>query len=411
MRSRLFAGQLILGVPCVLLVLCVASAFGAPSAPKWRVETADARVLTGDIVAISTEKITLRTADGPRELRVMDVVEMSAGDRPDDVLALPGQAVIRTAQGDALAVDRVACDGRRLTATGDLLGRIEIPVDSARAILLPGPGRTAAQLIKAYDNMALSDPAGDRILVARPDKQDLPVDGVLEAIDAAKVTFRWQDQSRTVSRGSVSMILLASVAAKSAGPTGTLIARDSSHIRFTSIRLADGQLVLDTPAAGTLSIALSDAASIHVATDQVVRLADLEPVAVKEHGLFALTFKHRVNKSVGGRPLTMAGRRYASGIGTHSFCELQYDLAGKYSTFVALVGIDDEARPRGDAAVTFLADGKAVGEPLRVTGADKPRQVRVSVKGAKRLTIRVDFGADGLGVGDHVDFASARLVK
>jgi len=37
--------------------------------------------------------------------------------------------------------------------------------------------------------------------------------------------------------------------------------------------------------------------------------------------------------------------------------------------------------------------------------------VRLSVQGVKTLTIRVEFGSDGVDVGDHVDIADARLVK
>ena len=43
------------------------------------------------------------------------------------------------------------------------------------------------------------------------------------------------------------------LAGASGAPTGTLTARDASRIRFTSIRLKDGRLLLDTPAAGAMS--------------------------------------------------------------------------------------------------------------------------------------------------------------
>ena len=42
---------------------------------------------------------------------------------------------------------------------------------------------------------------------------------------------------------------------------------------------------------------------------------------------------------------------------------------------------------------------------------DAPRQVRVDVTGVKRLTLRVDFGADQLDVADHVNIVAARLIK
>ena len=402
--------QRVFFIVCVLLATSLLRAAPA-SARKWRVETVDARMLTGRIESIAKGKVVFRTEAGRRELSVGEIVEMSAAKAPADVTVLPGQAVLKTAQGDALAVTEVSYDGRKLSAAGRVVGKIEMPIESARAILLPAIGRTAAELLKGYEKMGLGKPAGDRLIVTRKGSRDLAVDGVLEGIEADKISFRYQEQSRTIDRKSIPMIFLATVTAKADGAIGTLVARDSSRIRFRSIRLAEGRLTLDNPAAGTMSVKLSDAVSILLASAKVVRLSDMKPASVREHGLFDLTFTHRVNKSVGGKALTMAGKKYGSGLGLHSFCELAYDLDGGFSTFVATVGIDDEAKPNGDATVVFEADGKMLGEKLRVTGRDKPKQIRLDVRGAKRLTIRVEFGEDGLGIGDHVDIAGARLIK
>jgi len=416
---------------CATLVLCVASSalLAAPApAAKWRVETADARVIVGQLESVAGGMIVIRGDSGAQELPMADVVEMSAGEQPEDIMAIPGQAVLETACGDALAVSDVSYDGKKLAATGKIVGGIEMPIDSARAILLPSVGRSCSELLKGYEQMGLGKPTGDRLVVTREALADLAVDGVLEGIDAAKVTFRWAEESRTVARKSVPMIFLAEVAAKAETPAGTLVTRDSSRIRFRSIQVEGGKITVDSLAAGKLTVKLADAVSVRLASEQVVRLTDLKPSAVKEQGLFDLAFTHRQNKSVGGRALTMGGRQYATGLGLHSYCELEYDLEAKFSTFVAVVGIDDEVRPHGDAAVSFLIDGKAAallgadgkalsakdgadGEAVRVTGKDEPRQIRVDVRGARKLTIRVDFGRDGLGVGDHVDVVGARLIR
>ncbi len=387
-----------------------AAAAPAP-APKWRVETANARVLAGQLESISAEKVVVRTDKGPQELPIADIVEFSAGDHPDDIMDVPGQAVLRTAQGDALAVKAVSCDGKRLIVTGGVIGRAEMPADAARAILLPAVGRTAADLLKDYEKMQLAPAAGDRLIVSRAGGQDLAVDGVIEGIDADKITFRWKDESRTIARNTVPIIMLAAVASKPAAALGTIIARDSSRLHFRSLTLQAGKLVIDTPAMGTVTMSLADAVIVRLSSEQVVRLSALKPSAEKEHGFFETTFRHRIDKSVGGRPLRLGGRQYASGLGLHSFCELTYNLDANFTSFVAVVGIDDEARPYGDATVTFQADGKPLGKSLRVTGQADPQPVRLDVRGIKQLLIRVDFGPDGLGVGDHVDIAGARLIK
>ena len=399
-----------LGAATVVAVMACAAAAPAP-APKWRVETADARVLSGQLQSISAEKIVVRTDKGPQELPIADVVEFSAGDQPEDIMDVPGQAVLQTAQGDALAVRAVSYDGKKLTASGGVAGRVEIPADAARAILLPPVSRTAAEMLKTYEKMQLAPPTGDRLIVTRAGSPDLAIDGVLEGIDADKVTFRWKDESRTIARANVPIIMLAAVASKGAAAGGTLIARDSSRLRFRGLKLDAGKLVIDTPAMGTVTMNLADAVIVRLSSSQVVRLSALKPVVEKEHGFFETTFRHRVDKSVGGRPLRLGGRQYATGLGLHSFCELTYNLDANFSSFVAVVGIDDEARPHGDATVTFQADGKPLGEGLHVTGQDDPKPVRLDVRGVKQLMIRVGFGPDGMGVGDHVDLAGARLIK
>jgi hypothetical protein len=154
-------------------------------------------------------------------------------------------------------------------------------------------------------------------------------------------------------------------------------------------------------------------AAIRLKSTNSVNLTDLTPAGVKEHGFFQTEtpFPYRVSRSISGQELRLGGRTYRTGLGLHSFCELTYRIDGAYSTFVATVGIDDAARPGGNAVLTVLADGKNLGEPLRLTGKSDPAAVRADVKGVKQLTLRVDFGEGGLGVSDHVDIVAAPLIK
>ena len=152
-------------------------------------------------------------------------------------------------------------------------------------------------------------------------------------------------------------------------------------------------------------------AKIVFSSDRVVALSSLRPAEVKEHGFLDRVFPYRVNRAVGGGVLRLGGQTYASGLGLHSFCELTWDLGGAYALLVATVGIDDAVRPGGNAELTFLGDGKPLCEPIRLTGKDAPRVVRLKLAKARRLTVRVGFGPDGLDVADHVNIAAARLIK
>ena len=111
-----------------------------------------------------------------------------------------------------------------------------------------------------------------------------------------------------------------------------------------------------------------------------------------------------------GATLQMAGRSYRKGIGVHPRTVLEYDIGGAYRTFAAVIGLDASAGK--DAAVTFRvsADGK---ELLRkdMSRDEPPQTVALPLGGVKRLVLEVDFGPDGIDLGDHADWADARVAR
>jgi hypothetical protein len=121
--------------------------------------------------------------------------------------------------------------------------------------------------------------------------------------------------------------------------------------------------------------------------------------------------KPRRNRSVDEKPLTVAGKVYERGIGTHAPSEIVYDLGGRYSGLTALVGIDDEVPPdNGEADVIFqvFGDGKKLFDSGSVRrGSLKP--VAVPLTGVKELKLVVDPNG-GLGW-DHADWLNPQLLR
>ncbi|MCM8525693.1 MAG: NPCBM/NEW2 domain-containing protein, partial [Lentisphaeraceae bacterium] len=75
------------------------------------------------------------------------------------------------------------------------------------------------------------------------------------------------------------------------------------------------------------------------------KLTDLKwKSATQEYGTIA------INKTVDGKPLTMEGKQYENGIGTHATSIIVYDLPEGYERFKALAGIDDETLGNGRRA-------------------------------------------------------------
>ncbi len=115
-------------------------------------------------------------------------------------------------------------------------------------------------------------------------------------------------------------------------------------------------------------------------------------------------------KSVWEKPMTIAGKTYTSGLGTHAESRIAYDLAGGgFKKFRAYIGRDQHAMD-GQVIFEVWLDGRKVFQspPMR---KDSPAQlVELDVEGAEWLELRSLPGDDGI-TGDHANWADAQLLR
>jgi len=117
----------------------------------------------------------------------------------------------------------------------------------------------------------------------------------------------------------------------------------------------------------------------------------------------------RLNRSVMNKPMTMAGRRYLRGIGTHAGSRIDYALPGGFKTFAATAGYDQEVRGGSVVFVVKGDDRELFRSP--VAGRDtSPIEIRVPLDGVSRLSLIVEDAGDGIAA-DHANWADARLLK
>lgn len=102
----------------------------------------------------------------------------------------------------------------------------------------------------------------------------------------------------------------------------------------------------------------------------------------------------RKNVSTSDKPLSIRGNK-VEGIGTHARSEMILELNGKADTFTATVGVDDNSP--GEASVIFRlkGDDKVIYDSGLLTEKSEPKDIKVSLKGIKRLTMEVDPATNG----------------
>jgi len=115
------------------------------------------------------------------------------------------------------------------------------------------------------------------------------------------------------------------------------------------------------------------------------------------------------NQSVEGHSLSVGGKGFEHGLGTHANGTVRIALGGKAERFTAVVGVDDEVGQKGSVEFTVTGDGKTLWESGVLHGGDPAKDVSVALSGVKVLVLTVGDAGDGNSY-DHADWADAKIV-
>ena len=114
------------------------------------------------------------------------------------------------------------------------------------------------------------------------------------------------------------------------------------------------------------------------------------------------------NRTVDDNIMTIAGKTFERGFGTHAESSLFIKLDGKAKSFTAQVGVDDEVKGR-HPAVEFIVfgDGAKLWSSGIMQDGDTARLCSVKLSGVKQLELRVTDA--GNGGSDHANWADAKF--
>ncbi|RPI80383.1 MAG: hypothetical protein EHM42_12180, partial [Planctomycetaceae bacterium] len=183
------------------------------------------------------------------------------------------------------------------------------------------------------------------------------------------------------------------------------------RLQTIGVALAGNVFVLKLPGNTELSIPADQVTALDFSLGKVRYLSQLEPREKNTVPMFDLKREVEFDRSLFGTPLTLGGKVYTRGLGIFPQTRIRYRLAGEFSRFRAVAGIDDAA-PRLKTSVhcTILGDGKPLFD-AEIAPADAPREIDLDVSGVRDFEVFVDFGADHLPIGDFLDLADAKLTK
>jgi len=157
----------------------------------------------------------------------------------------------------------------------------------------------------------------------------------------------------------------------------------------------------------SLSIAFILALSV-----MIPQLSQAETVSLSSLDLSLMSSDWKTpnaNKTIDNNPITLNGKKFEDGIGTHATSSWILDLKGNAESFHAVVGVDDEMIGKTSSLeFKLIADGTTIWNSGIMHAGDKPKVIDISLDGVKQLLMVVG-GGDGVITYDHADWADARI--
>ncbi len=409
-----------------LLAMTAITVAAAP--PQFDVQTLDGQTVTGSLVKLTGEQLTLRTAGGPVSLHVDKLMMLSPAEQPTLPAEQPAVRIELVDGSSLVAREYTVSDGRaRITlADGHAVETSTAGVASVR--LRPPTDQFAAEWSQILGEQVQSD----LLVVRKGDTIDYHK-GLLRDVTDEVVRFELDGDVLPVKRSKVyGLLYYRPPGASLPPPVCQLTDTSGSQWSVRSFSLADEVqgpgmqgpgmrgigLQWTTPAGLTVTRPLATVAKIDFSGGKVVFLSDLKPESVsftpyfgtnEEMPMLAKFFGPRNDKSLESGPLRLGKQEYRKGLALHSRTRVVYRLPDRFRRLKAIVGIDDAVRPHGHVRLVISGDEKVLLETT-VTGADPPKPVDLDLTGVRRLAILVDFG-EKLDVADHLDLCEARVIK
>lgn len=146
-------------------------------------------------------------------------------------------------------------------------------------------------------------------------------------------------------------------------------------------------------------------AATSIASGRTVWLDSIDP-----HGCYIQDWGRPViNRSVAGTPLSIAGRRFERGIGSHAISRMLFDLGGTAQRIAGMAGPDDANLFTTDLEFKIIGDGQLLWQSGTMRRGDAAVPFDVDLTGIDKVLLLVDLCGDAF-MYDHADWVDTRFI-
>jgi len=384
--------------------LCL-GALIAFTAAADEVKTISGKSAVGTLEKISETEITLKSASGPVTTPIAQTLELAI--RPGKTLPTIESFV------EAVMLDQSLLRATKATFTAN---EIQLDLTSGQSVKYPLSAlvyflRDAqnSDIQKQWTTLMKAKTREDRIFISSAGALN-PVSGTLGEIDATTQKIKF----KTSAGGEIAPDLT-----KLAGfhfirteiPSQPTLCKvvdiDGNHLVASKLNSDGSKLNVTTPFGAKVTLELKYVATIDFNFGKLIYLSDLDakaPNAVLLGGFNPV----RKDANLDGDPIILQAKRYSKGLSMYAGAELEYDLAGKYKEFKALLGADSRIAEEGQGKVTvsIYCDKQKVFTKEVSTMAPVPIAINVKDVGTLRIVVS---GANFTNYSGHATLADAHV--
>jgi hypothetical protein len=419
-------GSLIPGVH-VMATLRILAVFFAVASVGFAGElaTLDGKKSNGDIVSVTGNELTFKTAAGEEKYIITTINSITVGPAPKSPAAGLKFISVELTDGSSFRCETYTVDGKDVEMK--LLGgrTIRVPMTTVFTML-----RDAGNVKIEQDFRGILRTRGkfDLIVTRRTgtDGQDFldVIPGTFGEGNKAKEEIKFRQEGATedtnlpMNRASGGMIFNQIAGVKVAATICRVVDTDGNVYAAQAIARTTKGYTVTTVTNVKFDLEDSVVSKFDFAAGSVKYLSDLVPAKVIEEGSDPHPYQKdrnldRQQIELVLDPVTGKREKYAKGLTIHAKTILVYDLNAQYKTFSAIAGVDADKQNEADSKVKLtIDDGMVVLFTKVIKKGEKPVELNFSVQNTAQIRITVE-SADpaGLDLGNHISLANVRVLK
>ncbi|MED5584966.1 MAG: NPCBM/NEW2 domain-containing protein [Verrucomicrobiota bacterium] len=370
---------------------------------KDRVITIEGEVIEGALGSISADGIVEIAGQKLPMDGLRSIVPGSGADQAKDLS--DGRVVLIC--GSEIAASGVKVLEEEVMCTVGGLGEVRLPIDAVRALRF-GELIRGSRFQKGLLEWEASRDLDTIFISGGAELQE--VDGLIEEVNDGALIFDREDALQSIPLVRAYGVVLASPLLKAEErPAVVLSLAGGTRLRADIDGFSEGKVNLSLVEGVDVVVPWNQVRRITISSERLEYLSDIAPLKERSRPVLAPGRSWQRDRTVSGLPIKIGDQVYDKGLGFASGMSVTFPNEGLHDLFIAEIGIDIDSGIRGDCEFVVLCENREVFRK-RKRGGEPADLIKVDIKGASDVTLRVDYGED-LDIADHADWGEACFIQ